>query len=666
MTKQGLVFEQPSEGFRGIRWCTRRSDIPWQWSTNGFASPCAQRANEVLELFGITATELTYTFRNSLLYGVRLDMIGNDQSATIIAALKEEYPPSTRVERRGHHVWRWQTNETSVWIETSSLADEMVTAYLWGRHRMFADDCDSPAYLALPPHLNSFAGPYKPRHYICYRTSGPITIDGRLKEKAWRDAQWTDFFEDHQAPYAPAPWKSVRVKMLYDDEHLYIGAELQEENVWGSLVERDCIIYYDNDFEVFLDPTADGIGYYELEVNPLNTMWDMFHETDYHRASALHTLYDVAQMEHAVHVQGTLNWHKDTDIGWTVEMKIPFKSLLERNPRFDVPIKHGTVWRANFSRVQYLHLYDQLYPTKIPNTPCEDWVWQSTDTGDLHNPEMWGKVIFSDKVAGTLEDKELEQNFKTLQIPSHRTQYKTLAETMVYLPATTCIIGPDPTDVLRSPAHEVQVDSFWIDPFPVTVAQYTIFLNQGNNDIHYSTWMRLPERCGIVQLVPGHYEVIPGREEYPVVYVTYESALAYAQSLGKNLPSEIQWERAARGAAGRRYAWGDEPIGPDRANYDFHYGGTTPVGVFAKGATPEMVFDMTGNVKEYTTSVFAPYPGGEEMIYLGMRKPFIYDKPSIFQVVRGGAWTKQERCMAAAYRDAHGSLNMGFRCIREH
>ena len=141
---------------------------------------------------------------------------------------------------------------------------------------------------------------------------------------------------------------------------------------------------------MFLDPTADGVGYFELEVNPLNTMWDMFHETNYHRASALHTLYDVEGMEHAVHVQGTLNWHRDTDTGWTVELKIPLHSLRQQNPRMSLPIKHGDIWRANFSRVQYLHLYDRLSPTKIPETPCEDWIWQSTDTGDLHNPEMWG------------------------------------------------------------------------------------------------------------------------------------------------------------------------------------------------------------------------------------------------------------------------------------
>ena len=177
--------------------------------------------------------------------------------------------------------------------------------------------------------------------------------------------------------------------------------------------------------------------------------------------------------------------------------------------------------------------------------------------------------------------------------------------------------------------------------------------------------MRIPEHCGIVRLAPGEYACVPGRESYPVVYVAYEGALAYAESCGKSLPTEAQWERAARGEEGRIYAWGNEPIDPSYANYDFHYGGTTAVGSFPKGATPEGIQDMTGNVKEYTTSLFESYPGGEPMIYLGMREPFIRDDITKCQVMRGGAWTKQRACMAAAYRDAHGSLNLGLRCVCE-
>ena len=654
-------YPTADEGFRDVCWGTRHSEIPWKWRDDGFGQMCFVRDDEDFEVFGVRAGALTYTFRNSILYGVRIDFAGGgEQNAAVEEALRAHYSPTSPVRERGEGEVSWQTVATSVWV-TRASADSEGAIFLWGRHRMFAEDSDRPIYHALPPALNSWPGRrHQPRTYVCYRASGPIAIDGKLDERAWRDASWSQLFEDHQAPYAPEPWKTTRFKMLYDDEYLYFGAELQEENVWGSLTERDCVIYYDNDFEIFLNPTADGVGYYEFEINALNTAWDMFHETDYHRASALHTLYDVTGLRHGVDVQGTLNYHHDEDIGWTVEVRWPLASLLERNERIKLPIERGDVWRLNFSRVQYMHIYDRLVPAMIPKSPCEDWIWQSTGTGDLHNPEMWGKVLFSNLTAGSIGDLELEVGLPLLAEPVSKSDHES---DMVLLPACSFTMGPDPTDAARSPGHAVEVAAFWIDRFPVTVAEYTRFLNSGGRDEHYSTWMRIAEHCGIMRSTPGRYECVPGREYYPVVYVSYEGALAYAEHCGKSLPSESQWERAARGEGGRIYAWGDEPIDPSRANFDFHYGGTTVVGSFPEGATPEGVFDMTGNVKEYTTSLFEPYSGGEPMIYLGMREPFINENITKCQVVRGGAWTKQESCMAAAYRDAHGSLNLGFRCV---
>ena len=113
--------------------------------------------------------------------------------------------------------------------------------------------------------------------------------------------------------------------------------------------------------------------------------------------------------------------------------------------------------------------------------------------------------------------------------------------------------------------------------------------------------MRIPEHCGIVRSAPERYECVPAREHYPVVYVSYEGALAYAEHCGKALPSEAQWERAACGEEGRVYAWGDEPIDPSYANYDFHYGGTTVVGSFPKGATPKGIFDHSSTVNGHTS-----------------------------------------------------------------
>ncbi|HCL31268.1 MAG TPA: hypothetical protein DIC52_22935, partial [Candidatus Latescibacteria bacterium] len=145
----------------------------------------------------------------------------------------------------------------------------------------------------LPITARHRQGLFLPRTYVVYRTSEPITVDGNLDKKAWWDAPWTEPFEDHQAPNAPAPWRVTRASILWDDEYLYFAARLQEENVWGSITERDAVIYKDNDFEIFLDVDERGDNYYEFEINALNTVWDMFHPREYHRGSCLDTACDI-------------------------------------------------------------------------------------------------------------------------------------------------------------------------------------------------------------------------------------------------------------------------------------------------------------------------------------------------------------------------------------
>jgi formylglycine-generating enzyme required for sulfatase activity len=205
-----------------------------------------------------------------------------------------------------------------------------------------------------------------------------------------------------------------------------------------------------------------------------------------------------------------------------------------------------------------------------------------------------------------------------------------------------------------------------MDRYEVTVAEFTRFLSLGGNDRFYADKMMVPDLCGIVRDVPGKYHVIQGRENFPVVFVDHDAAMAYAQSLGETLPTEAMFERAARGLEGRRYPWGNEPLDPSRANYDFHYGGALPVGCLPKGATPEGIYDLLGNVKEWTDSKLTPYPGGakfEHWFNFPFFAPPFGEVPANW-VNRGGGWTKQEKCMEIGYRDAEAAHNCGFRCVR--
>ena len=651
------------EGFRGVKWCTPAGELPWERDPCSYPAARYVRRNEDLEVFGQTARHITYTLRNSVLYGVRIDIRGGDHLRAAVTACMEQYPPLEDLVRLRDRDTRWRTTSTWVWVTAPVEEDGLGQIYLWGRDRKFPDDSSTPVHLMPPPALHAAHRRYSPRHYVIYRTSGPVTIDGWINEKAWQDASWSEAFEDHQAPYAPPPWKTTRVKMLYDDDAIYVACRLQEENVWGHLTQRDTILYYDNDFEIFLDPTANAVDYFEFEVTCLNTMFDMFHENDNNRGALADRRYDSPGTRHAVQVQGTLNYHHDVDEGWTVEVMIPFEDLHSWNPNMSLPVKRGDLWRVEFSRVQYLHVYHQLFPYLLPHSPCEDWVWNTVHSGSIHVPEMWGKVLFSDRPAGSAPDEELERGFPILDAPGPPGARK---EGMVRFPACTMTLGPDPTDLGHSPAHKVQVPEFWMDRYEVTVAEYAGFLNEGGNDEYYDCRMAIPELCGIARDGPGQYRVLPGREDYPVVFVGQPWALAYAQSRGKTLPTEAMWERAVIGPAGRGYPWGDEPLDPTRANYDFHYGGTLPVGSLPAGATPEGIHDLTGNAREWTTSKIHPYPGGAEYEYHIAPWWFPGQKEfdRIWWVARGGGWSQQEACMSPRYRNSLTVMDGGFRCVR--
>jgi hypothetical protein len=111
----------------------------------------------------------------------------------------------------------------------------------------------------------------QPRGYVCYRADKTPTIDGKLDEPAWQAAPWSDDFVDIEGDKKPRPRHKTRMKMLWDDRFLYIGAQLEETHVWATLTKHDAVIFHDNDFEVFLDPDADSHLYAELEINALNT-----------------------------------------------------------------------------------------------------------------------------------------------------------------------------------------------------------------------------------------------------------------------------------------------------------------------------------------------------------------------------------------------------------
>lgn len=235
-----------------------------------------------------------------------------------------------------------------------------------------------------------------PKRYTCYRTDSPIVIDGRLDEPSWRSAPATDAFVDIEGDVKPRPTYETRARMLWDDEHLYIGAVLEEPHVWATLRERDSIVFNDNDFEVFIDPDGDSCNYYEIEINALNTIFDLLLVKTYRAGGPARHEWNLAGLKTAVYIDGTLNDPRDVDRGWSVEMALPWSSLAEHANRPSPP-RDGDVWRMNFSRVEWRHrIVDGRYE-KVPGTREDNWVWSPQGEIDMHLPDRWGFVEFRTK-----------------------------------------------------------------------------------------------------------------------------------------------------------------------------------------------------------------------------------------------------------------------------
>jgi formylglycine-generating enzyme required for sulfatase activity len=202
------------------------------------------------------------------------------------------------------------------------------------------------------------------------------------------------------------------------------------------------------------------------------------------------------------------------------------------------------------------------------------------------------------------------------------------------------------------PPHTVHVPDFYIGKYPVTNLQYEAFVQ--------ATGHRAPDYWR--GTIPA------GKENHPVVYVTWHDALAFCVWLGREagqpfrLPTEAEWEKAARGTDGRIYPWGDEPPDKGRCNFGETVGDTTAIGRYSpQGDSPYGCADMAGNVWEWCQSLRGPYPyqadDGREDLEADSRR-----------VLRGGSWRSSAPYVRCAYRyarDPYIGLDLnGFRVAR--
>ena len=227
----------------------------------------------------------------------------------------------------------------------------------------------------------------------------------------------------------------------------------------------------------------------------------------------------------------------------------------------------------------------------------------------------------------------------------------------LYVPAGEFLMGSTDADADarqdEKPQRSVYASAFWIDRHEVTNGMYARCIQAGT--------CRPPASSGS-KTRPAYFDD-PAYENYPVIYVSWDDAAAYCQWAGRRLPSEAEWEKAARGADGRLYPWGDEPPSPGLANYNRLMGDTQPVGSYLQGASPYGVWDLSGNVAEWV----ADWYGADYYAGATLRNP---PGPALgqFRVLRGGSWLNAAHAIRAAFRlwntaDVR-SDSIGFRCAR--
>jgi len=229
---------------------------------------------------------------------------------------------------------------------------------------------------------------------------------------------------------------------------------------------------------------------------------------------------------------------------------------------------------------------------------------------------------------------------------------------MVLIPAGNFLYGSreddKEADTREKPQQSIYVPDFYMDMYPVTNAQYKKFVDE--------TGHRPPDKADYGTPTWKGRAFPPDKADHPVVCVSWEDAMAYAKWAGKRLPSEVEWEKAARGTDGRRYPWGNE-FEAKRCNYGGKYKGTTQIDKFESGKSPYGCYDMAGNVWEWCSDWFSDDNNKKKLNDM-LKGP---DKGNS-RVVRGGSWGLSQDVLRCAIRYWVSPVlrngSRGFRCSR--
>jgi len=300
-------------------------------------------------------------------------------------------------------------------ITLHSAVVSVITSTVAGCQPVFART-DSPSVLAQAPYQRqepalSAAPLYSQRQYAAHSVESSPKLDGKGDDAVWSSVPWSEDFTDIEGPTRATPRQRTRVKMVWDENALYVLAELSETDLWATLKNHDEIVFHDNDFEIFVDPDGDTREYYEVEVNALGTIFDLYLPQAYRAGAKANHAWNAVGMKVAIGLDGTLNDSSDVDRSWCVEMAMPWSMFTPvAESRGDVtfqkvarPPNAGDQWRINFSRVQWTLEKSGKSYEKVAGKSEDNWTWTPQWIIDMHVPQWWGVVTF---VGPTVQKKE--------------------------------------------------------------------------------------------------------------------------------------------------------------------------------------------------------------------------------------------------------------------
>jgi hypothetical protein len=244
------------------------------------------------------------------------------------------------------------------------------------------------------------------REYTVTRAATPIRVDGRLDEADWNAAALTDRFVLY-ADGAPTRLRT-QAKFLWDDHFLYIGFICEDPDVWATMTKRDDHLWNGEVVEILCDPDGDSLNYFEVQVNPLGTVLDLFLAKPYYAGGIADLSWNLDSLKSGVWVDGTLNDSTDVDSQWTCEVALPFKEIAFMAPSLSFPPRSGDAWRILVTRYDY---------ERVGLKRVEVSSWNQTDSRGFHVPSKFGRIVFADSVAVSVRRDESRRDIpRTLKL----------------------------------------------------------------------------------------------------------------------------------------------------------------------------------------------------------------------------------------------------------